>query len=736
MKKWMIIIAILLMVPIVNADPSYADEEIQMVFDYETPPVWRLASNGDVTIGIGMYGIIYRSIDGSTWEKILVSDEKPSFDGVVWDGKQFIIYGIDYMATSKDGKRWNEIRHNLIGKIKLNGIAYQQNVYVATADFGEIYTSTDLNRWELVQETGIIFKGVTIHNNQFIAYGSEDPSHSFYPVALISTDGVHWESGEINKAGVPNGLSHGSFYSVASSGEVAVAVSTTGFYVSEDGELWNFYLPTESTVMSDNNQAYDTPFFQEIIWTGKEFVAVTTSWEIYRSEDGEHWSYEIIDVPNESTESVVFYNEKLYLSGSNGMIVEVARDGESQIVQETNINDSFVAIAKGKQQVVALTDKGRIMLSNDGVTWEKPLKIDAVETGNEFKALTFGNGIFIALREDGKIYRSTDAIQWDQTSLQGSSTTNELLFMNDQFYVFEQDQPKVYISEDGVNWSKNAYGSTYEDIVSDIRVANGTFFAIKYSEPGLFVSKDGIQWTKATIERNIELYSPIHEVIYHQGHYYAVLGSNRMLSSSDGLQWKPHYVQLDGEYVHFNDIDVVQNQFIVTAQSGYYQGNYYYMSTDFKNWERISVEKWSGFYFGQGPASQSIIMNNKVVTVDKSGKYIYVVHLDVSMDETVYERWKKDFKDIPLTKEWKITFNQPVSLKNIEKKIFVMEEETEKFYELDIQLIDKNTIAVKNKVPFKANTSYSLLLSKDLSNEDETKTLNEGIRVNFHTVKE
>lgn len=146
-----------------------------------------------ITFGNGVFvasfeqydsGGIYYSTDGINWTKSSTNFVK-SYRGIIFDGTQFVVYGVFNLQVSTDGINWT----NKTKPAGFGTIAFCNGVYTTGRgnNYYESFTSTDLTNW------------TTISNPYSYSYVFSD-GKAFYKtfpadstnIIKTSTDGINW----------------------------------------------------------------------------------------------------------------------------------------------------------------------------------------------------------------------------------------------------------------------------------------------------------------------------------------------------------------------------------------------------------------------------------------------------------------------------------------------------------------------------------------------------------------
>lgn len=251
------------------------------------------------------------------WKKAdIKSSAQPRVNHVAWNGSIFIATtGYDEVLTSTDGVEWQNLKVDEL--IRTYDVIYNGSKFILLAQGNEskrpyIYISEDGLVWEITNfETEEDVKLIAANSSAAIVW-------TYSPIIYKSNNLIDWTliNPPVSYPERISGIfeSDGIFYMVYNGTEV---------YTSTDGEKWeksNFNGPLAETVSNDvikifysqfENLLYKStdgeiwtklhrPFEQpdNYIWNGSEFVSVSSDGRVTRSTDGILW------VPDKRVEGI------------------------------------------------------------------------------------------------------------------------------------------------------------------------------------------------------------------------------------------------------------------------------------------------------------------------------------------------------------------------------------------------------------------------------------------------
>jgi hypothetical protein len=184
--------------------------------------------------------------------------------------------------------------------------------------------------------------------------------------------------------------------------------------------------------------------------------------------------------------------------GEDGIIFSSA-DGINWNEEISSTTETFNGVTFGNNVFVAVGDQGNVMVSPDGITWEKGNK---GERGNRKKypvitadlsAVTFGKNLFVAVGPSGNIFTSkgSEVIVWKKRFSGVTTNIFDIAFGNNTFVALCEGDT-ILISKDGKSWIKRS--SLTSGTLKSITFAYGMFVAC--GTDYVATSPDGINWSR------------------------------------------------------------------------------------------------------------------------------------------------------------------------------------------------------------------------------------------------
>jgi len=481
--------------------------------------------------------------------------------------------------TDSDAMAASKLVENRVSGNDLYSIAYNGELYVAGASYGQVLVSKDLTSWRTIKipqiESYYRIDHVIWDGKQFIGSGRDS--------IIYSTDGFTWKVKKLVNIIPYDSDIKGSAYvkDLYYDGQVVIGViaadefyANVKFISSTNGENWTVsqkYAGWLHAVASNGSRfvslggysnevnekgivgaysmnksqwqytvdieqerfAYRNNDSWDILWDQRRFVAVGRGNLVYASSDGSTWEL-LGEIPVQSASknkedvwfSSIVWNGQQYtaVGGVNKgaysfhAIAATSQDGVSWQVQELPyIKTSLHDVIWANNQFVSIGNTGNVLISEDGLSWRN--------TYEELIVSSEMNNNYSSFYRDGEYWLSTDASYED---LHGG----------------------IYRSKDGATWEL-AY-SRYDakgkriGILSMISTSKGIYAV---TSDGYFVkSTDGVGWTEQRITSNTNI-DP--RMVAWSGSKFIVLAVDTtdgtrtkwvQFSSSTGSQWAYHPV--------------------------------------------------------------------------------------------------------------------------------------------------------------------------------------------------
>ncbi len=274
-----------------------------------------LASSGTRIVSVGDFGMILWSDDGQVWQSVEHDFTSLSFTSIVWADDRFIAFAADQAISSLDGQNWD-----FLGNLPfdVHKSSWSGEVLLAASEgdasnsLNSVQSSTSTDKgltWNLpITHSNTVFSSLTTaawNNGIFLLGGS--PSF-----LMRSSDGENWTETPSSALGE---MTEVVDIEASPAGFIILGRDGRSHYIgtSIDGQVWtNQYqrssddplksvaasldrgfgvgqsiqferLEDETWIRSDFPTEFQlpSPSFNEILWTGNQFIAVGERHEIY-----------------------------------------------------------------------------------------------------------------------------------------------------------------------------------------------------------------------------------------------------------------------------------------------------------------------------------------------------------------------------------------------------------------------------------------------------------------------
>lgn len=267
------------------------------------------------------------------------------------------------------------------------GVAFGAGRWVVIGEDGTILSSPDGVQWqtEISPVAPLGLKDVCFANGIFVAAGARAET------LVTSTDGRHWELGNLGVSGVEEIIHDGSRF---------VALAAGGFLrTSTDGTHWDSGGKVPNQFVDAGGIAFGNGTYVEVGYqrTGKPT-------DLYSAPDLQTWTFREAHV-SENLFNVAFGLGQFVAVGQAGALI-TSPDG-IQWTPRTAPHTGFIwDVATDGRHLVAAAQWGRLLVSTNGADWTRY----ETDLPGHLTDIAFGNGTFVAVGWDGQIVQS-DPVQ-------------------------------------------------------------------------------------------------------------------------------------------------------------------------------------------------------------------------------------------------------------------------------------------------------------------------------------
>lgn len=189
---------------------------------------------------------------------------------------------------------------------------------------------------------------------------------------------------------------------------------------------------------------------------------------------------------------------------------------------------------------LAVGQNGTILSTTDaqGAGW---VTIPSALRG-ELRAIGYGAGRWVVIESGRKLWTSTDAVHWSELAVPGQDTLSSIEYANGLWVLVGAGASGAVIltSTDLQTWSpRDAQQTGY---LMDVSYGNGRWVAVGEGYPGgpgrerMLTSSDGINWTPG-LSPDGPVGPILNAVAYGDGQFLAVGNQGNLLQSADGVAW-------------------------------------------------------------------------------------------------------------------------------------------------------------------------------------------------------
>jgi len=437
---------------------------------------------------------LYRSLDGISWERVVV----PDFANTIYamtsgNGSLVIQFDNGGVMTTRDGINWTHFQPNLTSYLVTEPLRFSAGIFIASyqtpgTSTGSLMTSTDGLHWETgtVSQQGRLSWNAS--NGKGLILGAPgtgsganltvDNGHNWIPIPTLSTasrsnshgifangrfivafsgspgrilhsfDGLGWE-----EHAFPSNISNGPFLAHIG-GLYFLGQSNYFSHASPDGITWH---PL-------SHQLHRT----KIAHTRGHFVAQTSLGRIVYSNDGIQWvASEGLSTGSSTGLTRIIANEDTFIGIRAYNEVWLSKDGQtwtkamSGTRESTTINRTGYSIAAFGDRLVTSGESLLVSSSDDGRTWSNcmidglPTNIykiyhKVVSSDSEILAL---EGIYL---QANKVIRSTDGIHFSSVSGLPSKTWEDLSWNGSEWMLIAADGSLFRSNNGGLTWTELA----------------------------------------------------------------------------------------------------------------------------------------------------------------------------------------------------------------------------------------------------------------------------------------
>lgn len=268
---------------------------------------------------------------------------------------------------------------------------------------------------------------------------------------------------------------------------------------------------------------------------------------------------------------------------------------------------SLHSIVHGGGLFLALNATGRILVSEDGLTWqERPLGAK-----HRLNHVIHAGGTFLGVGDSGTVMTSTDAHAWTER-FPGTKVNLHAVASMPGGFLAVGDKGTVLLSKDGETWTRSP--TSHSEELASAACGDSGCVVIGPGGASLF-SPDGKAWTPG------QLSAAANKVIYADRRFLAVGEKGAIQHSLDGKTWVEAVVP---DSISLRDVIRGPEGYLAVGDSGKAL-----VSRDGRAWTRHAME---AVRHGSGPASMVSVAHGK-------GRYVAVGTKEALMVSPDGARW-------------------------------------------------------------------------------------------------
>lgn len=200
-----------------------------------------------------------------------------------------------------------------------------------------------------------------------------------------------------------------------------------------------------------------------------------------------------------------------------------------------NAQHTYVAVAQAGTA-------NRVMRSAAlGASWANSATLPVASQTMTWNSVAFGNNVFVAVSSEGAVIRSTDGgVNWAHisTAVTSGKTWNAITYVSGtpgKFVAVGASGYSMYSTDYGVTWSLGTVPASPAQWGA-IAYGNGKYVAMDISNGYFMHSSNGITWTLGSSTPYL-----FASVVFSNGLFVALTGTNVIYTSIDGVTWSSVY---------------------------------------------------------------------------------------------------------------------------------------------------------------------------------------------------
>lgn len=496
--------------------------------------------SNNMYVAVGYYGTVIISKDGFNWVNIYTNTSKNLFS-VTYGQGIFVAVGEEgTILTSRNAMVWTSVNSGI--SQSLFSITYGMGRFVAVGQSGIIAYSIDGFRWTVVNSiTNYNLNGICYDGNNFYAGGGDLSFFNTKYILFKSYNLTDWQK-----------VSEGDEFTILSVSCVNNKLYAVGLNIDiDDYGLFHqtvavsqdYGLTFDIKGLSGRGALYGLTDFKG------QRIGIGNDGDIVTSRDDINWEYQNNPVKNMLFFSLASSDITVVAVGDKGRII-ISTNGKDWLEASSGVIDVISDMVYCDKKLIAVTQKGTVLNSNSGINWIISRDGDGISL-NRIICTEHG---YLAVGNKGLIITSQDGINW---TLRDSTTDEPLygvIYQNNKYVVVGggkmlPDIPTniVLTSNDGIIWRKSFSEIAYS--MKSVTYGNGRFVAIA-ENTFVYISSDGESWSRFLQEDVL-----LNDITFTDNMFLSVGGEydlfngvykGVLLSSFDGVLWNKEIIHNSG----------------------------------------------------------------------------------------------------------------------------------------------------------------------------------------------
>lgn len=405
--------------------------------------------------------------------------------------------------------------------IDINDVIWVNKQFVAVGSDGGVRISQNGSSWsDYSTPTNFSLNGVAWNGSQYIAVGGIKVPGKFEHLILSSSDAKKWQ---IVKSGTGDTLN-----AVASDGNQFVAVGFNSIMRSGNGSNW--------TVISS------VDVFNDVIWTGSQFIVVGNNGKFLTSSDGENWTSASINT-SFNLNSIAYDGSLYVIAASNGTVYTSAnlKDWKAVSSGAPSFNNIKIVYSQLLSRFV-MVSKGfpmKVLSSTDGEDWSREIQFPLSGTP-EFRSIAENDSTIVAMGKSGVTFSSNDGNSWVDAINKVTQTAilRSVIWANNTYVAVGSGfSSQIWTSINAVNWKAFNNGGKVSAPIVDI-ASNGTVFVTVSGEQGsaarIYTSTDLKNWVLRPQPNDVRA---MNGIVWDGKQFVGAGYENSIATSPDGITW-------------------------------------------------------------------------------------------------------------------------------------------------------------------------------------------------------